>query len=110
MNERTAARSGRTGARVELARYSVSSGDRVIYGQRVFGVVRVSDVSRLPGGRAYLVERGLEQGANANAALQALVADYLQQASLLDEVPMAASPIDCASTFSSTFDDDGTIF
>jgi hypothetical protein len=38
------------------------------------------------------------------------VADYLQQASLLDEVPMAASPIDCASTFSSTFDDDGTIF
>lgn len=29
----------RTGARVELARYTVSAGERVLYGQRVFGVV-----------------------------------------------------------------------
>jgi len=44
-----------------------------------------------PGVRAYLVERGLEEeGANANAALQALIADYLRQASILDDVPMAA--------------------
>jgi hypothetical protein len=88
----TAARCGRTGARVELGRYSVSSGDRVLYGQRVFGVVRVTDVPRALGGRAYLVERGLEdEGANANAALQALIADYLLQASILDEVPMATT-------------------
>ena len=45
-----------------------------------------------PGGRSYLIERGLEEeGANANASLQALIADYLQQASALDEVPMAVS-------------------
>jgi hypothetical protein len=82
---------GRTGARVEVARYSVRSGHRVLYGQRVDGVVRVTDVPLVSGGRAYLVERGLEEeGANANAALQALIADYLRQASILDEVPMAA--------------------
>jgi hypothetical protein len=83
---------GRTGARVELARYSVAAGDRVLYGQRVDGVVRVTDVSREPGGRAYLVERGLEEeGPNANAALRALISDYLRQASVLDAVPMAES-------------------
>jgi hypothetical protein len=83
---------GRTGARVELVRYSVTAGDRVLYGQRVNGVVRVTDVSQEAGGRAYLVERGLEEeGQNANAALQALVADYLRQASVLDAVPMAES-------------------
>ena len=81
---------GRTGARVELARYSVAAGDRVLYGQRVDGVVRVTDVPREAGGRAYLVERGLEEeGPNANAALQALIADYLRQASVLDAIPMA---------------------
>jgi hypothetical protein len=82
----------RTGARVELGRYSVTAGDRVLYGQRVDGVVRVTDVPREAGGRAYLVERGLEkEGPNAHAALQALVADYLRQASVLDAVPMAES-------------------
>lgn len=30
----------RTGTRVELARYTVAAGDRVLYGQRVDGVVR----------------------------------------------------------------------
>ncbi len=85
---------GRTGARVELARYSVASGDRVLYGQRVDGVVRVTDVPSAPGGRAFLVERGLEEeGANAHAALRALIADYVRQASILNEVPMTASLI-----------------
>jgi hypothetical protein len=78
---------------VELARYSVAAGDRVLYGQRVDGVVRVTDVPRESGGRAYLVERGLEEeGPNANAALQALIADYVCQASVLDAVPMAENP------------------
>lgn len=84
---------GRTGARVELARYSVAAGDRVLYGQRVDGVIRVTDVPQHSGGRAYLVERGLEEeGPNANAALRALIEDYLQQASVLDAVPMAEMP------------------
>lgn len=87
-------RRGRTGVRVELARYTVSAGERVLFGQRVDGVVRVSDVPARAGGRAYLVERGLEQdGSCANAALQALVADYLRQARRLDAIPMAQLPV-----------------
>jgi hypothetical protein len=43
-----------TGARVELARYTVSAGERVIYGQRVNGVVRITDCPAGPTGRAYL--------------------------------------------------------
>ena len=42
-------------------------------------------------GRAYLVERELEQ--DGYEALQALVADYLDQAALLEDVPMAISPL-----------------
>jgi hypothetical protein len=79
---------------VELARYTVSAGERVVYGQRVLGVVRVTDVPARAGGRAYLVERELEQdGSHANAALQALIADYVRQALRLDAVPMAQSPV-----------------
>jgi hypothetical protein len=83
--------SRRTGERVELARYSVGGCERVLFGQRVDGVVRLTDVP-VGGGRAYLVERGLEEeGSGANAALQALIADYLREARRLDAVPMAAS-------------------
>jgi hypothetical protein len=57
----------------------------------VNGVVRLSDVPASPGGRSYLVERGLEQ--DGNSALNALIADYLQQAQMLAEVPMAVSPL-----------------
>ena len=45
---------GRTGLRVELARYVVSAGERVLFGQRVDGVVRVTDVPAHADGRAYL--------------------------------------------------------
>jgi hypothetical protein len=83
----------RTGQRVELARYSVAGRERVLFGQRVDGVVRLTDVPVGAGGRAYLVERGLEaEGSNANAALQALIADYLREARRLDAVPMAETP------------------
>lgn len=83
--------SRRTGERVELARYSVGGCERVLFGQRVDGVVRLTDVP-VGGGRAYLVERRLEEeGSGANAALQALIADYLREARRLDAVPMAAS-------------------
>jgi len=82
---------GRTGARVELARYAVSAGERVLHGQRIDGVVRVTDVPADGPGRSYLVERGLEHEEHANAALQALIADYLRQARQLDAIPMAHS-------------------
>jgi len=79
------------GERIELARYTVPAGERVLYGQRVIGVVRVTDVPARGGGRAYLVERELEQ--DGYEALNALVSDYLDQAQLLEDVPMAVSPL-----------------
>jgi hypothetical protein len=83
---------GQTGDRVELARYTITAGTRVLLGQRVNGNVRVSDHPADGRGRAVLIERGLEQ--DGNAALWALVNDYLQQATLYDQVPMLASPVD----------------
>jgi len=83
------------GERIELARYSVPVGERVLYGQRVDGVVRLMDNPVERGGRAYLVELGLEEeGADANAALWALIEDYLQQARQFDAIPMEVSILD----------------
>jgi hypothetical protein len=86
-------RSARTGHRVELARYVVGVGEqRILFGQRVDGVVRVTDAPAHGRGRAYLVERGLEH--DGYDALKALVADYVQQGELLAAVPMAVSPLE----------------
>jgi hypothetical protein len=74
------------GERVELARYAISSGERVVYGQRVDGVVRVIDRPVLGGGRSFLVERGLEQ--DGLAGLNGLVSDYVRQARVHDQVPL----------------------
>jgi hypothetical protein len=79
------------GERTELARYTVPVGERVLYGQRVDGVVRVTDVPAKGSSRAYLVERELEH--DGYDALKALVADYVDQAQLLADVPMAVSPL-----------------
>ena len=76
------------GERVELARYTISAGERVLYGQRINGMVRITDIPTR-GGRAYLVERGLEH--DGYLALKALVADYLDQASEFDAIPMVCS-------------------
>ncbi len=79
------------GERVELARYAVGSQERVLYGQRVDGVVRVTDVPSAGMGRAYLVERGLER--DGYDAVKALVEDYVTQATELGAVPMSISPL-----------------
>ena len=76
----TTARS--VGERVELGRYRISAGERILYGQRIAGVVRISDVPA-GAGRSFLVERGLEE--DGYAALQALISDYLAQSELRDE-------------------------
>jgi hypothetical protein len=78
------------GPRTELARYTVPAGERVIYGQRVDGIVRVVDRPGAPGGRAYLVERGLE----TKSELDALIADYRVTAERLQAIPMSESPVD----------------
>jgi hypothetical protein len=44
----------RVGKRVELARYTIRAGERVVYGQRINGVVRFQ-----PGGRDVLVVSSL---------------------------------------------------
>jgi hypothetical protein len=74
------------GERVELGRYTISAGERVIYGQRVLGVVRVVDVPAGGRGRRYVIERGL----TSMTELEAIVADYLQQAAVWDAVPAEA--------------------
>ena len=78
------------GKRTELGRYRTDSGiERIIYGQRVATVVRITDVPAKPSGRAYLVERGLEE--DGHAALLALVQDYLDQANRLGVPPMSTT-------------------
>src|SRR5437764_1120648 len=82
------------GERVELARYTIRSGERILFGQRIGGVVRITDRPAAASGRAYLVERGLEEeGIGAFGALEALVSDYISQARRHDEVPMATSAV-----------------
>jgi hypothetical protein len=71
------------GARVELARYSISTGERVVWGQRIDGVVRLSDVAADGHGRRYLIERGIA----CRAELDAIVADYVEQAAEWDWIP-----------------------
>jgi hypothetical protein len=76
---------------VELARYRFTGGLRILYGQRVNGVVRVTDRPASGPDRCYLVECGVE--ADGYSALRALVADYTHQARSLDDIPMAPSRV-----------------
>jgi hypothetical protein len=80
-------RAGQTNAPVELARYTVSSGERVIHGQRVLGVVRLVDDPACGEGRHYLIEREF----TVMAELDAILADYLEQARIWDVIPAAGS-------------------
>jgi len=91
MSEHATIQHAIVGERVELSRYSVADDERVIYGQRIKGIVRITDRPATGHGRSYLVERGLEE--DGYDALKALVADYTAQAAKLDAVPMAASVV-----------------
>jgi hypothetical protein len=71
----------RVGERVELGRYSITAGTRVLYGQRINGVVRVTDKPMSGRGRSFLVERGL----TSNCELEAIVADYISESERRDE-------------------------
>lgn len=80
------------GERTELARYTTpASEQRVISGQRIDGTVILIDTPAGDEGRVYLIERGLEQ--DGNAAMRALVADYVLVADQLGRIPMAGAPI-----------------
>lgn len=73
----TATHAAHPAGRTELTRYTVpSAGERILYGLRtVHGEAILIDMPAGDEGRVYLVERGLEQ--DGNAALQALISDYL---------------------------------
>jgi hypothetical protein len=75
VGEKPAEPKSKPGKRVELGRYSIAEGERIIYGQRVDGVVRVTDRPAEGKGRAFLIERGLK----SNDELQAVVADYISE-------------------------------
>ena len=85
------------GERVELARYRIPAGERVLYGQRIDGIVRVTDKPAGGTGRSFLVERGLEK----LGELDALVADYVAESERRGEpavlpalgFELAASPL-----------------
>ncbi len=86
-------RSPIVGERRELGRYSTpTDGQRLLVGHRVDGVVRLVDVPASGRGRAYLIERELEQ--DGYAALQALIVDYLEQAAKLGSIPLASAPLE----------------
>ncbi len=78
-------RAGQTNGRVELARYTISAGERVIHGQRILSVVRLVDNPAFGDGRRYVIERELV----TMAELEAIVADYLRQAETWGAVPAA---------------------
>jgi len=82
--------------RTELARYNVpSGGERILYGLRTAHAEAILiDMPAGEEGRVYLVERGLEQ--DGNAALQALISDYLKQSAIHDEIPAARHLPHCA--------------
>jgi hypothetical protein len=75
-----------TGHRVKLAAYTTKDRNepRVLIGQRVDGVVRVTDEPAAGQGRRYVVEPELE----SKAALDALVDDYLAKAKRIGYPPM----------------------
>lgn len=75
-----------TGQRVQLATYTTRDSDepRVVIGQRVDGIVRVTDEPAHGPGRRYVVEPELE----SKGALDALVEDYLAKAKRIGYAPM----------------------
>jgi hypothetical protein len=72
------------GALVELSRYRVATGERIVRGQRILGVVRVTDAPADGQGRTYVVERGL----TSKAELAGVVGHYVEQARRWEDIPL----------------------
>ncbi len=84
--------SPRIGKQVELGRYEIASGERVLVGGRIDGVVHVFDCPQGGRGRRYFVEAGFR----SLAELAVLLADYRRQAARLGACPMCREAIDRA--------------
>jgi hypothetical protein len=76
---------------VELARYRLADAQRILRLERTGNSTRITDGPSSGVGRSYVVEAELAD--DGQAALDALVVDYLEQASSLQEVPMATAAI-----------------
>jgi len=79
----TTATHTQTGKPTLLATYQCDEGERQLIGQRVDGIVRITD-RPTRGGRSYLVEEGI----TTMAELQAVLEDYLTKAERLGYAPM----------------------
>ena len=73
----------------ELARYRISTGERVLMGWRRGGGIEVSDRAVEGRSRGYLVDRGFR----CFEQLAAFVDDYLAQAAQHDAPPMSGESI-----------------
>jgi hypothetical protein len=86
----TATPETQTGRPCEVGRYTTDEGERLLVGQRVDGIVQITDRPLASAGRSYLVETGI----GSMEELAALVADYKAQAARLGDCPMGASLVD----------------
>lgn len=78
------------GARgVELARYRVSSGERVLMAWSSRRGIEITDRPSEGRARGYVVDRGI----GCFEQLRAFVADYVDQAERYDECPMSAGTL-----------------
>lgn len=76
---------GATGDTVELGRYHTPHSQRIVVGQRILGVVRVSDIPAAGRGRRYLIEREI----TARSELDGLVTDSPRSGPALRGLPHA---------------------
>jgi hypothetical protein len=80
------------GPRVELARYVVAEGERVLQGQRIDGVVHVFDIpaDEESDARIHVVERGVE----SQVALDGIIVDYVARSVQYDRPAMSVNVLD----------------
>lgn len=88
-----------TGIRRELGRYTAEGIDRILFGQRVDrNAIRLIDTPAVPARGCLTFAIEVLDATEGYGAVQALVADYLQQARRTHQIPAAA----CADNW---FDD-----
>jgi hypothetical protein len=76
-------------ADAEIARYRISSGERMIVGRAVRGETEIVDVPASGEGPCYRVDRGYGDP----AILEAFLGDYVAQAVRLDCCPMGSEAL-----------------
>jgi hypothetical protein len=73
----------------EVARYRITSGERLVIGRRGRGGAELLDAPASGEGAAYHVDRAWQDG----ALMEAFIRDYVEQAECLDRCPMSGAAI-----------------